>query len=93
LNDAIYNQLLELARSQPGRLTYYSNIAQLVGLSMDIEEERDKLSLLLWEIVEHEHNNNRPMLTAIVVHRGNDNNPGEGFFSSSNENREIRRIA
>jgi hypothetical protein len=50
---------------------------------MDIEEERDKLSLLLWEIVEHEHNNNRPMLTAIVVHRGNDNNPGEGFFSAA----------
>jgi hypothetical protein len=25
------------------------------------------------------------MLTALIVHRGNDNNPGEGFFSIAHE--------
>lgn len=76
----IYNRLLELARAQ--KLTYYSEIAPLASLSMDIEEDRDRIASLLWEIVEHERNNDRPMLTAIVVHRGLDNNPGEGFFSA-----------
>lgn len=52
---------------------------------MDIEEHRDKMAELLGEIVHHEHENNRPMLTALVVHKGNDNNPGEGFFSIATE--------
>jgi len=50
---------------------------------MDIEDDRDKMASLLWEIVQHERENDRPMLTAIVVHRGADNNPGEGFFSAA----------
>jgi len=33
----------------------------------------------------HEQNAGRPMLTALVVHRGNDNNPGEGFFSIAHD--------
>lgn len=80
MNTAIYNRLLELARAQ--KLTHYSDIAPLAGLSMDSEEDRDKMASLLWEIVEHERDDDRPMLTAIVVHRGADNNPGEGFFSA-----------
>jgi hypothetical protein len=27
----------------------------------------------------------RPSLTALVVHRGDDNNPGEGFFAESTQ--------
>jgi hypothetical protein len=39
MDDTIYNQLVKLAQS--GSLTYYSDIAPLVSLSMDIEEDRD----------------------------------------------------
>src|SRR5260370_34466099 len=81
MNTAIYNRLLELARAQ--KLTHYSDIASLAGLSMDVEEDRDTIASLLWEIVQHERDDDRPMLTAIVVHRGADNNPGEGCFSAA----------
>lgn len=79
----IYNQLVELARAE--RLTTYSDIAPLAGLSMDVDEDRERISQLLGEIVRHEIAADRPMLTAIVVHRGSDNNPGEGFFAIATE--------
>lgn len=79
MHTGIYLQLIELARAQ--RLTTYSDIAPLAGLSMNVEQDRGRISQLLGEIVIHEVSENRPMLTAIVVHRGSDNNPGEGFFS------------
>jgi hypothetical protein len=75
----IYNRLVELARAQ--QLTTYSDIAPLAGLSMEVEQDRERISQLLGEIVLHEVGEGRPMLTAIVVHRGSDNNPGEGFFA------------
>jgi hypothetical protein len=79
----IYSRLLELARA--GRLTTYSDIAPLAGLLMDSDVDRDKISQLLGEILRHEVSEGRPLLTAIVVHRGNDNNPGEGFFAIATE--------
>jgi hypothetical protein len=48
---------------------------------MDNEANRDKISLYLEEIARHKQTNGRPMLTALVVHKGDDNNPGEGFFA------------
>jgi hypothetical protein len=79
----IYNRLLELARA--GGLTAYSDIAPLAGLSMANDADRDEMSELLGEILRHEVAHDRPLLTAIVVHKGNDNNPGEGFFAIANE--------
>jgi len=75
----IYARLVELARAR--QLTTYSDIAPLAGLSMDVEQDRERISQLLGEIAIHEASEGRPMLTAIVVHRGSDNNPGEGFFA------------
>lgn len=78
----IYNRLLEVARTEPG-LTTYSDIAPLANLSMDREEDRDEISRILEEILQHESAEGRPLLTALVVHRGDDNNPGEGFFAAA----------
>jgi hypothetical protein len=83
VHEAIYQRLLELARA--GKLATYSDIAPLAGLSMEREADRDRLSQLLGEILRHEVSESRPLLTAIVVHRGNDNNPGEGFFAIAKE--------
>ena len=83
MHTGIYNRLVELARDR--RLTTYSDIAPLAGLSMEIDEDRERMSQLLGEIVLHEVGAGRPMLTAIVVHRGGDNNPGEGFFAIATE--------
>ena len=81
MHQRIYDRLIELARALPGRLTTYSDIAPLAGLSMNNDTDRERISTLLGEILRHEVNQGRPLLTAIVVHRGNDNNSGEGFFS------------
>ena len=52
---------------------------------MDVESEREQMSILLEEIARHEQQENRPMLTSVIVHRGNDNNQGEGFFAIATE--------
>lgn len=79
----VYNQLLALARE--GKLTTYSDIAPLAGLSMDREADREAISQILVEILRQEVACGRPLLTAIVVHRGDDNTPGEGFFAESTQ--------
>ncbi len=83
MHAAIYHQLLTLARER--RLTTYSDIAPLAGLSMDRESDREAISQILGEILRHEVAHGRPLLTAIVVHRGDDNTPGEGFFAESTQ--------
>ena len=85
MHQGIYNRLIELARAVPGQLTTYSDIAPLADLSMSNDADRDRISALLDEIFLHEVNQGRPLLTAIVVHRGNNNTPGEGFFSTATD--------
>lgn len=83
MNQSLYDELIRVAKK--GDLTFYSMIAPLVGLSMDIEEDRNDIARLLGEIAKYENEQNRPMLTSLVIHKGNDNNPGEGFFSIAME--------
>lgn len=83
MNQTLYDELVRLARAS--QLAAYSDVSPLVGLSMDREEDRDEIARLLGEIAVHEHREGRPMLTSLIVHRGNDNNPGEGFFAIAQE--------
>ncbi|MDD2914147.1 MAG: hypothetical protein PHP70_02390 [Gallionella sp.] len=83
MNQILYDELVKLAKSD--KLTFYSKVAPLVGLSMDDEEDRNEIARLLGEIAVYEHKQGRPMLTSLVIHKGNDNNPGEGFFSIATE--------
>jgi hypothetical protein len=83
VNMLIYDRLTQLAKGE--KLTTYGEIAPIVGLSMDNEPDRDSMSRLLAEVARYEESNRRPMLTAIVVHSGGDNNPGEGFFAIAKE--------
>jgi hypothetical protein len=79
----IFAELQRVARRR--RLTTYSDIAPLAGLDMDVDVDRDRMSAILEEIARHQEEEGLPMLTAVVVHRGNDNNPGEGFFAIAEE--------
>ncbi|HGM4787684.1 hypothetical protein [Stenotrophomonas maltophilia] len=81
IDNVLYGKLVELARSRS--LATYGDVAPLIGLNMDREEDREDIARRLGEIVLFEHANGRPMLTALVVHKGGDNNPGEGFFSAA----------
>ena len=83
MNRILYDELVRIARKKD--LTFYSRVAPLVGLTMDSEEDRDEIARLLGEIAKYEYQENRPMLTSLVIHKGNDNNPGEGFFAIATE--------
>lgn len=83
MNQVLYDELARLACAR--RLATYSDVSPLIGLSMDNEADREEIARLLGQIAEFEHGQGRPMLTALIVHRGNDNNTGEGFFSIAHE--------
>ncbi len=83
MNQVLYEELTRLAKTK--KLAAYSNVAPLVGLSMDNAEDREEMARLLGEIAKYENQNDRPMLTSLIVHKGADNNPGEGFFSIAQE--------
>lgn len=81
VDKVLWEKLVELARSRS--LATYGDVAPLVSLDMGREEDREEIARRLGDIVIFEHANGRPMLTALVVHKGGDNNPGEGFFSAA----------
>ncbi len=83
MNIELYEELKIIARNK--KLTYYSLIAPMLGLNMEVEDDRNEIARLLGQIAIHEQENGRPMLTSLVIHKGNDNNPGEGFYSIANE--------
>ena len=74
----IHDELLRVARN--GCITYYSKIAPLIGLSMELPQDRDRLGEILGSISTREHNCGRPLLSAVVVLMEK-NIPGDGFFT------------
>ena len=77
MNDAVYAYLKKYARNQ--RTVTYGDIAPLADLDMQNPAHREALSGILGEISQHEHENDRPMLSAIVVSKDS-SMPGKGFF-------------
>lgn len=77
LHPSIYETLKRVAREQ--RTTTYSEIQHLAGLDMESPADRNTMREILGKISTFEHQNKRPMLTAVVI-RKEDNIPGDGFF-------------
>jgi len=77
MNEELYNHLIAIARD--GGYTRYGQIAPMLGLDMANPADREQISVLLDEISTHENKNNRPLLSAVVIHQ-QDNIPGNGFF-------------
>lgn len=77
LHQAIYAELKQVASRQ--ETTIYSAIAPLAGLDMENPADREEIRQILGKISTYEHQQGRPLLTAIVVHK-QDNIPGHGFF-------------
>lgn len=78
MHQAIYQRLIEVARSEDP-VVNYAAIAPLAGLSMDDPSDRNRLAAILDEINAHEVEGGRPLLSAVVVLAGSDR-PGKGFF-------------
>jgi hypothetical protein len=73
----VYSELIQAARYR-GLITY-GRVAAIMGLPPSGNHMAAEIGKILGEIVEEEHGQGRPMLSAIVV--GAEGGPGEGFYS------------
>jgi hypothetical protein len=81
--DTLRQKLIAAARA--GRTLHYEDIAPDLGLNLDLEADRAECGRLLGEVSKSEVAAGRPMLSAIVVHKGGDEIPGDGFFKLARE--------
>ena len=72
--EIIYEELKEVARRR--QTGFYSDLSERIGLS----PQSRRFHQILDEINEHEHREERPLLSALVVRRGF-RIPSNGFFS------------
>ncbi|MBI2831829.1 MAG: hypothetical protein HYX79_06195 [Chloroflexi bacterium] len=73
----VYEKLKEVARAES--LTNYTEVGEIVGLDMATDVGRIRIAQILDDINRFEAQNNRPMLSAVVILKGK-NIPGSGFF-------------
>ena len=73
----IYEKIREVARD--GIYVNYGDIAPLIGLDMEMPEDRDRIGAILDCINRIEHKKGRPLLSAVVILK-DANMPGAGFF-------------
>ena len=78
MHQAIYEELMRVAKGQ--RLTNYGDIAPLARLDMRNPVDRNEIGRILDEISNAEHQQSRPLLSAVVVQK-EFNIPGKGFFA------------
>ena len=81
----VYCRLLNAARKKEG--VPYEEIGQIMGLEAHVDMGKE-IGQLLGEINEEEHNNGRPMLSAVAV-EPTTRMPGEGFFQFAKELRKF----
>lgn len=102
MHQEIYERLNHVASAQD--IVYYSEIAPMVRLNMANADHRVAMGKILEKISTHEHQQDRPMLSAIVINY-EAHIPGTGFFDlarrlgkhSGNDDlrfflRELRRV-
>ena len=77
MSERLYLRLVEAAKARS--LVTYREAAELVGLDAREPEQRAELSQLLRAISLHEHEQGRPLLSAVVVSQDTQI-PGRGFF-------------
>ncbi len=73
MEQAIYGKLQAVARAH--ELTNYTKMGELVGL----DPHDSRLWSMLDEINRFEHENKRPMISALVISK-EENKPGSGFW-------------
>ena len=74
---------LLVATAGAGRTVTYAEAGAVVGLSMRNPHHRRLLGQQLGAISEYEIDHDRPMLSAVVIHKGE--RPGSGFFQLGEE--------
>jgi hypothetical protein len=77
VHQKIYEHLIQVAKS--GDIVPYSHIAPMASLNMDNAVDRQQLSEILSDISEFQHQQGRPLLSAVVTFKDIPY-PGKGFF-------------
>jgi hypothetical protein len=75
--------LVEAAKNE--RPVYYQDIAPIFGFNYDRDHARAEVGRILDEVNREEVEAGRPLLSAVVVHKGDDEMPGDGFFKLAKE--------
>lgn len=79
MNTRVRNQLIKIARTEGSAISYRRLINQTdLGLNLDIKHEKQLLGEILDEISEEEHENGRPLLSALVMDKRN--GQGDRFY-------------
>jgi len=85
MNQIVRMKLIELARKKR-TITYQvlSDECRLGLVMRDSEYARAEIGRILGEISAFEHSNNRPLLSSLVISKG-DNYQGDGFYKLCDE--------
>ena len=79
MNDGLYQKLIEVAKNTD--TVTYEEIREIAGVgSFDSPGNRVLIGAILEQLSAHEHNEGRPLLSAVVILK-DENIPGEGFFT------------
>ncbi|KQS46554.1 hypothetical protein ASG38_12225 [Flavobacterium sp. Leaf359] len=86
MNTLVRTYLIELARKRTNQTVNYQKLSDdcKLGFKMENPFHRKELGLLLGDISRYEHMSERPLLSALVLRAG-DNNEGDGFYKLSEE--------
>lgn len=74
----VYQNLQQVATA--GSITNYTDVGHLIGLDMNLRDDRNRISEILDTISTLTHKKEGHLLSAVVVLREH-NIPGEGFFT------------
>ena len=87
MNKNVRSYLIELARKKTDQTIYYQKLVDNCKLNLNLQDEpyhRTLLGEILGEISVFEHENNRPLLSSLVIRKG-DNYEGDGFYKLAEE--------
>ena len=87
--EELKERLIQAAKNE--ELVYYEDIAPMFGFNYDRDHDRAEVGRVLDVVNKEEFEAGRPLLSAIVVHKGGDEMPGEGFFKLAQELGRYRR--
>jgi len=66
MHEQVYQFLQDVAKQR--ECTTYAEVAQVAHLDLRSDRDREKFGEILSEISTHEHQEGRPLLTAVVLH-------------------------
>ncbi len=81
MNTRVRHYLIDLARKRTNQTVTYQKLSDICALRLNMsnQDDRNTLADILREISIFEFNNNRPLLSSLVLRVG-DNYEGDGFF-------------